>query len=57
MADFCLDCASRLGLPGPDIQADPGQIVQDICEGCGPGWFDEHGRRVEETTAPDGPQG
>jgi hypothetical protein len=52
MADFCLNCAKRLGLPEPDIAADPGTIVWDICEGCGPGWFDEHGKRVvdEETT-------
>lgn len=58
MADFCLKCARRLGFPEPDIKADPGQLVHDVCEGCGPGWFDENGKRVtdEETTAPDGPQ-
>ena len=48
MADFCLDCARRLGLPEADIAADPGTTVWDICEGCGPGWFDEHGKRVAE---------
>ena len=48
MADFCLDCARRLGLPEPDIKADPGTTVRDICEGCGPGWFDEHGKRVAD---------
>ena len=48
MADFCLDCARRLGLPEPDIKADPGSTIWDVCESCGPGWFDEHGKRVME---------
>ena len=48
MADFCLDCARRLGLPEPDIKADPGSTTWDVCEGCGPGWFDERGKRVTE---------
>jgi hypothetical protein len=55
MADFCLDCTRRLGLPEPDIKADPGTIVWDVCEGCGPGWFDEHGNRMaEDENAPTG---
>ena len=55
MDDFCLDCARRLGFPEPDIKSDPGLTIWDICEGCGPGWFDEHGKRVteEETAALD----
>jgi len=55
MADFCLDCARRLGFPEPDIKSDPGLTIWDVCEGCGPGWFDEHGKRVteEETAALD----
>jgi hypothetical protein len=48
MADFCLDCARRLGLPEPDIKADPGSTTWDVCEGCGPRWFDEHGKRVKD---------
>ncbi len=48
MADFCATCASRLGFPAHDIYAAPGKIVFEICEGCGPGWFDEHGRRIPE---------
>ncbi len=58
MADFCSDCAARLGLPEADILADPGEIVWDVCEGCGLGWFDEHGRRVPtgKAAATDGPQ-
>jgi hypothetical protein len=60
MADFCFDCAHRLGFPGSDIHADPGQTVWEICEGCGPSWFDEYGVRVEEhlseSAAPGGPQ-
>jgi len=47
MADFCAQCARRLGLPEPDIRAEAGKVVWDICEGCGPGWFDENGMRVE----------
>ena len=46
MADFCLDCARRLGFPKPDIKADPGSTTWDICEGCGPDWFDEQGKRA-----------
>jgi hypothetical protein len=55
MADICLDCARRLGLPEADIAADPGTPVWNFCEGCGPGWFDKHGKRVtdEKTAAPD----
>ena len=59
MADFCLDCARRFGLPEADIAADPGTTIWDVCEGCGPGWFDENGKRVsgEETTSPVGSPG
>ena len=56
MADFCLDCARRLGLPEPDIKADPGTTIWDICEGCGPGWFDEHGKRVTEGLSQESPE-
>ena len=56
MADFCLDCARRLGLPEPDIKADPGTTVRDICEGCGPGWFDEYGKRVTEELSQESQQ-
>jgi hypothetical protein len=48
MADFCRTCSEKLGLPAPDIQAEPGQIVYDLCEGCGPGWFDDQGLRVPD---------
>lgn len=24
----------------------PGYMVHDLCEGCGPGWFDHNGARV-----------
>ena len=42
-------------MPEPDIKADPGTIVWDVCEGCGPGWFDEHGNRMaEDENAPTG---
>jgi hypothetical protein len=48
MADFCLDCTRRLGLPEADIAADPGATVWDICEGCGPSWFNEYGQRMTD---------
>jgi len=48
MADFCRTCSEKLGLPGPDIQAESGQVVYDLCEGCGPGWFDDQGLRVPD---------
>lgn len=53
MADFCLDCSRRSDLPGPDIQANPGEVVFDLCEGCGEGWFDERGKRVEDDAPAD----
>ncbi len=46
MAEFCANCAQELGLPEPDIQAAPGKIIFEICEGCGPGWFDESGQKL-----------
>ena len=48
MADFCRTCSEKLGLPGPDIQAESGQVVYDLCESCGPGWFDDQGLRVPD---------
>lgn len=53
MAEFCLGCSKALGFPEPDIKADPGEIAQDLCEGCGAGWFDEKGNRVPEPTQPN----
>lgn len=48
MADFCRTCSEKLDLPEPDIRAEPGQIVYDLCEGCGPGWFNDQGLRVPD---------
>jgi hypothetical protein len=48
MANFCRTCSEKLNLPEPDIQAEPGQIVYDLCEGCGPGWFNDQGLRVPD---------
>jgi len=56
MTDFCLTCAERLGLPFADIKAEPGQVVYDLCEGCGPGWFDDQGSRVPDKTIEDMPK-
>ncbi|RCK72797.1 MAG: hypothetical protein ANABAC_1331 [Anaerolineae bacterium] len=49
MADFCKDCATRNfgeGTP-PDIYAEAGTVIWELCEGCGWGLFDENGHRVE----------
>lgn len=48
MADFCRTCSEKLDFPKSDIQAEPGQVVYDLCEGCGPGWFNEQGLRVPD---------
>lgn len=53
MADFCLTCVGRLNLPFVDIKAEPGQVVYDLCEGCGPGWFDDQGLRVPDEIIED----
>jgi hypothetical protein len=45
MSDFCSTCAEKHGLPQFDIRAEPGQIIYDLCEGCGYHWFDENGVR------------
>lgn len=49
MANFCKTCTQELfGVYPPDIVAAPGEIVWDLCEGCGWGWFDDQGFRVEK---------
>jgi hypothetical protein len=53
MASFCWDCAPRIwgcrpeenDLRNPDCPE--GHIFWDICEGCGEGWFDRYGKRVQ----------
>lgn len=54
MADFCRDCTIRLigedladrnDMIRPDLSED--EMVADLCEGCGPGYFDNLGRRLE----------
>ncbi len=53
MADFCWDCvADAWGVrPEENDLADPDcpedHILFAICEGCGPGWFDRDGKRVD----------
>lgn len=54
MADFCRDCTIRL--VGEDL-ADKNDMIDPnlgddfmqigLCEGCGPGYFDNLGRRLE----------
>lgn len=51
MAWYCKDCAEHMGFPAEekdDSFADD-EMVWEICEGCGPGWFDnQHRRLVDE---------
>lgn len=49
MASFCKQCTLELfGDYPPDIFAEePGTITWDLCEGCGWGFFDENGFRVD----------
>lgn len=53
MAGFCYDCITRLYPEAKpqnnDLKHDaPGDLVFDLCEECGPGWFDWQGRKMEE---------
>lgn len=57
MADFCAKCWPEVyGAPPPgeapgfnDLVGvvSEGREFVGLCEGCGPGWFDSLGRRVE----------
>lgn len=53
MAGFCYNCITRLYPKAKpqdnDLKHDtPGDLVFDLCEQCGPGWFDWQGRKMEE---------
>lgn len=61
MAEFCYDCV-RTVFPEADprrndlTHGDKGVVVWEVCEGCGPGWFDWQGRRVQvDEPPPAGP--
>ena len=53
MADYCWDCAvivwgcksEENDLKWEEISDD--QMYRTICEGCGPGWFDRYGKRLD----------
>lgn len=54
MADFCWDCFAELF--SPDIPVERNDLaglcskdtmIHALCEGCGEGWFDFEGRRIE----------
>ncbi len=53
MASFCYDCLPAV-FPGVNpaqndiAHGEAGEMVWDVCENCGPGWFDAQGKRVEE---------
>jgi len=51
MADFCKKCSEEhFGKDYGDLKGlcKPGEKVFDICEGCGKGWFDHLGNKIEE---------
>ncbi len=62
MAEFCYDCIQRV-FPEVDPRKNDlahlahGEVAWEVCEGCGEGWFDWQGRRVQdeerETDVPD----
>lgn len=59
MTAFCYDCVTSVFPTADPEQNDmrhnsPGKLVFDVCEGCGPGWFDHHGRKVREIDPRDG---
>lgn len=60
MADFCWDCAPGMFGVEPaqndlrDSTIPYGDMAFDICEGCGPGWFDRHGKKVFTAVRADG---
>ena len=51
MADFCHDCIQSI-FPGETSDlanlCQPGEHTWEVCEGCGPGWFDHQGKRVDD---------
>ena len=54
MANFCWQCTEKImDAPGKlnDLKTrslKKGQLQWDLCEGCGSGWFDRDGVRVED---------
>lgn len=48
MADFCRPCSIKMFGEGYiDIKAPKDHVLHDLCEGCGPGTFDDEGDPVE----------
>lgn len=52
MASFCYDCIKKtfptVSPDRNDLRHDsPGELQYDVCEGCGAGWFDWEGKRVD----------
>ena len=52
MAEFCHDCIQEFeGLPASANglrHKQRGDLVFDVCEGCGPGWFDWEGKKQRD---------
>ena len=52
MADFCNQCAEKLGFPEGDFLTDrepplEGMGYPELCEGCGPCFVDHEGNCVD----------
>jgi len=55
MADFCFDCVQRVF---PEVKSQDNDLADsalsteetrwDICEGCGPGFFNSLGQKIEQ---------
>jgi len=55
MADFCNQCAGRLGLPPGDLKGigdierlGQGSGWKALCEGCGPTYVDDEGNCISD---------
>jgi hypothetical protein len=56
MADFCKKCSEELfGKDYGDLKGvcPAGEKFFDICEGCGKGWFDHNGNKIEAIVLTD----
>jgi hypothetical protein len=57
MAAFCYQCTKRYFPEAkPEVNdmthGQPDQVIYDVCEGCGPGYFDHEGKRREPDDSP-----
>lgn len=49
MAEFCVQCAEKMGFPKTDFKKlEEGYVISVICEGCGSTIVDHKGRCVAD---------